>query len=226
VPVQSPASQADHSAESAAEIAVKYLGLIEYEIALQKQREIHAVVASEQAPNTLLLLEHPSVYTAGKRTQEFERPRNGTPVIDVDRGGRITWHGPGQLVGYPIIRLRNPRELVGFVRIIEGALIKVCDYFGINAVRVDDRSGVWVSDARGDRKIAAIGIRVASGVTMHGFALNVSPDLTPFAEIVPCGIDDASVSSLSIEAERDITIFETIPIVEKYVLEALSMVSL
>ena len=171
------------------------------------------------------MLEHPSVYTAGKRTQEFEKPSDGTPVINVDRGGRITWHGPGQLIGYPIIKLLKPTELVGFVRTLEGALIKVCDGFGLNAVRIDDRSGVWISDSRGDRKIAAIGIRVASGVTMHGFALNVSPDLAAFSQIVPCGIDDASVTSMAIELGRPIDIAEVAPFVEKYLLEALSKVS-
>lgn len=182
-------------------------------------------VTSGNHPNALLLLEHPSVYTAGKRTQEFEKPTDGTPVINVDRGGRITWHGPGQLVGYPIVKLLKPTELVGFVRTIEGALIKACDYFGINAVRIDGRSGVWVSDIKGDRKIAAIGIRVASGVTMHGFALNVAPDLSAFSQIVPCGIDDAAVTSMAVELKRNIDIAEVSPIVEKYLLEALGKVS-
>lgn len=172
-----------------------------------------------------MLLEHPSVYTAGKRTQAYEFPNDGTPVINVDRGGRITWHGPGQLVGYPIVKLLKPTELVGFVRTIEGALIKVCSDFGINAVRIDDRSGVWISDVKGDRKIAAIGIRVASGVSMHGFALNVSPDLTAFSQIVPCGIDDADVTSMAIELKREIDIAEVSPVVEKYLLEALGKVS-
>lgn len=172
-----------------------------------------------------MLLEHPSVYTAGKRTQAYEFPKDGTPVINVDRGGRITWHGPGQLVGYPIVKLLKPTELVGFVRTIEGALIKVCSDFGINAVRIDDRSGVWISDVKGDRKIAAIGIRVASGVTMHGFALNVAPDLAAFSQIVPCGIDDADVTSMAIELKREIDIAEVSPVVEKYLLEALGKVS-
>ncbi len=171
------------------------------------------------------MLEHPSVYTAGKRTQAFEMPTDGTPVVNVDRGGRITWHGPGQLVGYPIVKLLKPTELVGFVRTIEGALIKVCSDFGINAVRIDDRSGVWISDPTGDRKIAAIGIRVASGVTMHGFALNVDPDLAAFSHIVPCGIDDAAVTSMAVELKRTIDISEVSPIVEKYLTEALGKVS-
>lgn len=221
MPLQSPIN----AVQSASQIEVNHLGLLEYESALALQREIHLEVASGNRPNTLMLLEHPSVYTAGKRTQAFEFPNDGTPVINVDRGGRITWHGPGQLVGYPIVKLLKPTELVGFVRTIEGALIKVCSDFGINAVRIDDRSGVWISDVKGDRKIAAIGIRVASGVSMHGFALNVSPDLTAFSQIVPCGIDDADVTSMAIELKREIDISEVSPVVEKYLLEALGKVS-
>lgn len=201
------------------------MGLIEYESALALQRKIHSEVTLGNRPNTLLLLEHDSVYTAGKRTQDFEFPTDGTPVIKVDRGGRITWHGPGQLVGYPIVKLLKPTELVGFVRAIEGALIKVCGEFQINAVRVDGRSGVWLSDGKGDRKIAAIGIRVASGVSMHGFALNVTPDLHAFNQIVPCGIEDAAVTSMSLELGRSIDIAEVTPVVEKYLLEALGKVS-
>ena len=201
------------------------MGLIEYESALSLQRKIHSEVTLGNRPNTLLLLEHDSVYTAGKRTQDFEFPTDGTPVIKVDRGGRITWHGPGQLVGYPIVKLLKPTELVGFVRAIEGALIKVCGEFQINAVRVDGRSGVWLSDGKGDRKIAAIGIRVASGVSMHGFALNVTPDLHAFNQIVPCGIEDAAVTSMALELGRSIDIAEVTPVVEKYLLEALGKVS-
>ena len=199
---------------------------MEYEIALALQRKIHGEVASGTRVNTLLLLEHPSVYTAGKRTQSFELPTDGTPVVQVDRGGRITWHGPGQLVGYPIVKLLKPTELVGFVRTLESALIKVCAEVGVKALRVDGRSGVWISDSNGDRKIAAIGIRVASGVTMHGFALNVSPDLSKFSQIVPCGIDDAAVTSLAIELDRTVDIAEISPIVEKHLVEALGKVSL
>lgn len=221
MPLQSPAS----AVQSASQFEVNHLGLLEYQSALELQRKIHLEVASGNRPNTLLMLEHPSVYTAGKRTQAFEMPTDGTPVINVDRGGRITWHGPGQLVGYPIVKLLKPTELVGFVRTIEGALIKVCSDFGINAVRIDDRSGVWISDPRGDRKIAAIGIRVASGVTMHGFALNVDPDLAAFSQIVPCGIDDAAVTSMAVELKRAIDISEVSPIVEKYLTEALGKVS-
>ena len=214
------------TAQSAPKIVVDHIGLLDYESALALQREIHSEVVSKDRANTLLLLEHPSVYTAGKRTQSFEMPSDGTPVVQVDRGGRITWHGPGQLVGYPIVRLTKPTELVGFVRTLESALIKVCEEVGVNAQRVDGRSGVWVCDSKGDRKIAAIGIRVASGVTMHGFALNVSPDLSKFSQIVPCGIDDAAVTSLAVELARSVDVAEINPIVEKHLVEALGKVSL
>ena len=214
------------TAQSAPKIVVDHIGLLDYESALALQRKIHLEVVSRDRANTLLLLEHPSVYTAGKRTQSFEMPSDGTPVVQVDRGGRITWHGPGQLVGYPIVRLSKPTELVGFVRTLESALIKVCEEVGVNAQRVDGRSGVWVCDIKGDRKIAAIGIRVASGVTMHGFALNVSPDLSKFSQIVPCGIDDAAVTSLAVELARNVDMAEINPIVEKHLVEALGKVSL
>jgi len=210
---------------SSANIALSRHGLVDYQKAWDVQRTIHEEVASGSRPNTLLLLEHPSVYTAGRRTDDSERPTDGTAVIDVDRGGRITWHGPGQLVGYPIVKLQKPTELVGFVREIEGALIQVCADLGIPAVRVEGRSGVWIQDAQGDRKIAAIGIRVAKGVTMHGFALNVNPDLAAFRQIVPCGIADADVTSLEIELARSITIEEVAPLVERHVFESLKKVS-
>jgi lipoyl(octanoyl) transferase len=199
--------------------------LVEYEDALAVQRSIHSEVANGLRPNTLILLEHPSIYTAGKRTLDAERPGNGAKVLDVDRGGKITWHGPGQLVGYPIVRLSNPHELVGFVREIESGLIKVCAEFGITGVRVEGRSGVWIVDQKGERKVAAIGIRVASGTSMHGFALNVNPDLSAFDAIVPCGIADAAVTSLALELGREITIEEVFPFVEKYLYEALTKVS-
>jgi lipoyl(octanoyl) transferase len=211
--------------QSNASIALSRHGLVEYQKAWDVQRTIHEEVASGTRPNTLLLLEHPSVYTAGRRTDISERPNDGTPVIDVDRGGRITWHGPGQLVGYPIVKLHKPTELVGFVREIEAALIRVCEDLGIPALRVDGRSGVWIRDAKGDRKIAAIGIRVAKGVSMHGFALNVNPDLAAFAQIVPCGIADADVTSLEVELARPITIDEVAPLVERHVFESLKKVS-
>ena len=208
-----------------ASIALSRHGLVEYQKAWDVQRTIHAEVVSGVRPNTLLLLEHPSVYTAGRRTDEAERPADGTPVIDVDRGGRITWHGPGQLVGYPIVKLQKPTELVGFVREIESALIRVCADLGITALRIEGRSGVWVKDDRGDRKVAAIGIRVAQGVTMHGFALNVNPDLTAFGQIVPCGISDADVTSLETELGRAITIDEVTPLLERHIFESLKKVS-
>ena len=211
--------------QSSANIALSRHGLVDYQKAWDVQRTIHDEVASGLRPNTLLLLEHPSVYTAGRRTDDAERPTDGTPVIDVDRGGRITWHGPGQLVGYPIVKLQNPTELVGFVREIEAALIMVCADLGISTVRIEGRSGVWVQDEQGDRKIAAIGIRVAKGVTMHGFALNVNPDLAAFRQIVPCGIADADVTSLEIELGRSIAIDEVAPLVERHVFESLKKVS-
>jgi len=198
---------------------------MEYIEALELQRALHSEIAEDQRENTLVLVEHPSVYTAGKRTQDHERPHDGTLVIDVDRGGKITWHGLGQLVGYPIIRLAKPTELVGFVREIESALIATCAELGLNTTRVDGRSGVWVVDSKGERKIAAIGIRVARGVTMHGFALNVEPDLNAFKAIIPCGIEDAVVTSLAIELGRSISIEEVLPVVEKYMYESLAKVS-
>jgi lipoyl(octanoyl) transferase len=198
---------------------------MEYLDALQLQRSLHHEIAESQRENTLLLVEHPSVYTAGKRTQDHERPNDGTPVIDVDRGGKITWHGLGQIVGYPIVRLAKPTELVGFVREIESALIATCLELGLETTRVEGRSGVWVVDRNGERKIAAIGIRVARGVTMHGFALNVEPDLTPFQAIIPCGIQDAAVTSLALELGRSISLEEVLPVVEKFMYESLAKVS-
>jgi lipoyl(octanoyl) transferase len=206
-------------------IALSRHGLVDYQKAWDLQREIHTEVASGSRPNTLLLLEHPSVYTAGRRTEDDERPTDGTPVIDVDRGGRITWHGPGQLVGYPIVKLLKPTELVGFVREIEAALIQVCADLALTAIRIEGRSGVWIQDARGDRKIAAIGIRVAKGTTMHGFALNVNPDLAAFRQIVPCGIADADVTSLEMELGRTITTDEVAPLIERHVSQSLKKVS-
>jgi lipoyl(octanoyl) transferase len=206
-------------------LALKRSGLVEYEEALAIQRKIHSEVSAGDRQNTLLLLEHPSIYTAGKRTLDEERPGNGARVLDVDRGGKITWHGPGQLVGYPIVRLSNPHELVGFVREIESGLIKACAEFGITGVRVAGRSGGWIVDEQGERKIAAIGIRVATGTSMHGFALNVNPDLSAFEAIIPCGISDAAVTSLALELGREITIDEVVPVVEKHLYEALTKVS-
>ena len=206
------------------EIRVIHAGLVEYHSALATQREIHSEVSQSLLGNTLILLEHPSVYTAGRRTLDSEKPMDGTPVVDVDRGGKITWHGPGQLVGYPIVRLANPHELVGFVRTIEAALIKVCEEFGIKTQCISKRSGVWVVDNRGERKIAAIGIRVAKGVTMHGFALNVNPDMSAFGQIIPCGIADADVTSLAKELGRDISVSEVAPLVQRHMIATLSKV--
>jgi lipoyl(octanoyl) transferase len=210
---------------ASAALALQLGGLIEYEEALGIQRRIHSEVSSGVRPNTLILLEHPAVYTAGKRTLDEERPHNGAPVINVDRGGKITWHGPGQLVGYPIVRLQDPHELVGFVREIEAGLINVCQDFGINGERIAGRSGVWVCDEKGERKIAAIGIRVASGTSMHGFALNVAPDLSAFSAIIPCGIADAEVTSMERELGRAITIEDVQPSVERHLFDALAKVS-
>ena len=191
---------------------------VEYERAWALQRELHARVVAGEAPDTVLLLEHPPVYTAGRRTHPADRPFDGTPVIDVDRGGRITWHGPGQIVGYPIVKLASPVDVVAYVRRLEEALIGVCADLGVTAGRVDGRSGVWIpADARGrERKVAAIGVRVAQGVTMHGFALNCDPDLSWFSRIVPCGIPDADVTSLTAELGRDVTVTEVLPLVERH----------
>ena len=192
-------------------------GLVEYTEAWAEQQRLHAARVADEVPDTVLLLEHPDVYTAGRRTEVWERPSDGTPVVDVDRGGKITWHGPGQLVGYPIVRLPEPVDVVAHVRRLESVLIDVCAAFGLTASRVDGRSGVWVpADERGpDRKVAAIGIRVAQGVTMHGFAINCDPDLTGFDRIVPCGIADAGVTSLSRELDRRIGVADVIDLVEE-----------
>ena len=188
---------------------------VEYLAAWELQREVHAQVVAGEIPDTVLLLEHPSVYTAGRRTEPHERPFDGTPVVDVDRGGKITWHGPGQLVGYPIVRLPDPIDVIAHVRRIEAMLIEVCSAFGVATQQVSGRSGVWVAaDSQGpDRKIAAIGIRVTQGVTMHGFALNCDNDLAFFDRIVPCGIRDAEVTTLTKELERDVTVAEVLPFV-------------
>ena len=179
---------------------------VSYSTALEQQRAVHAAVASGRAPDSVLLLEHPSVYTAGKRTEPHERPvGGGIPVIDVDRGGKLTWHGPGQLVGYPIVRLADPIDVVAYVRRLEELLIGVLDDFGIAGVRVDGRSGVWIERPGAPHdKIAAIGIRVADGVTMHGFALNCSNELEPYRAIIPCGIRDAGVTTMSRELGRTV----------------------
>ena len=206
-------------------LEIQDLGLIEYQSAWNLQKQIQQEVIELKSKNTLLLLQHPSVYTAGRRTEFADRPIDGTSVVDVDRGGKITWHGPGQLVGYPIVKLRKATELVGFVREIESGLIAVCHELGLEAVQIEGRSGVWIQDSQGDRKIAAIGIRVAQGVTMHGFALNVNPDLSAFRTIIPCGISDADVTSLEIELKKSITIDDVVPLVERHIFESLKKVS-
>ncbi len=235
---------------------------VEYQEAWQEQRRVHAARFADEIPDTCLLLEHPAVYTAGRRTADNERPLDGTPVIDVDRGGKITWHGPGQLVGYPILKLPRPVDVIAHVRRLEEALILACADFGLETTRVTGRSGVWVlgdpvesrkavpgltldldprlhddefdprlngpeyapsnaGQRREDRKLGAIGIRVAKGVTMHGFALNCDPDNTWFDRIVPCGIRDAGVTSLSNELGRDVSVAEVLPVVEKHLADVL-----
>ncbi|MFJ9794502.1 lipoyl(octanoyl) transferase LipB [Streptomyces sp. NPDC101145] len=235
---------------------------VDYLDAWEKQREVHAARFADEVPDTCLLLEHPPVYTAGRRTEDSERPLDGTPVVDVDRGGKITWHGPGQLVGYPILKLPRPVDVVAHVRRLEEALIRTAAEFGLETTRVEGRSGVWVlgdpveerpsfgglsldfdprltdeefdprlsgpeyapsnaGQRREDRKLAAIGIRVAKGVTMHGFALNVNPDNTWFDRIVPCGIRDAGVTSLAGELGREVTIAEVLPVVERHLRDVL-----
>jgi len=198
-------------------VKVQKLGVVDYLSAWEMQKQIAEEVLTGKIESTLLLLQHPSVYTAGRRTQLSDRPLDNTPVIDVDRGGKITWHGVGQLVGYPIIKLKNSADVVGFVRELENALIQVCEEFGITAQRYCERSGVWVRDEKGDRKIAAIGLRVAKGVSTHGFALNVNPDLSAYLKIIPCGIPDAKVTSLSAELGEQITIEQVMPVLQKYI---------
>lgn len=222
---------------------MRWLGTVDYLTAWEEQRRLNEAVRAGDEPDTVLLLEHPSVYTAGKRTKPSDRPTDGTPVVDVDRGGEITWHGPGQLVGYPILtlpgaRTGQPVDVVAYVRRVEQMLIDVCAELGVYSTRVDGRSGAWVpadrpvaasglidiaavADAAGvpmrpDRKIAALGIRVVRGVTLHGFALNCDPDLRAFDKIVPCGIRDAGVTSLSAELGRDVTVAEVLPVVRRH----------
>ena len=188
-------------------------GLVPYDEGLRLQRALHAEVVAGTAPDTVLLLEHEPVFTAGKRTEPWERPLGGdVPVVDVDRGGKITWHGPGQVTGYPVLRLAEPVDVVAYVRALEQVLIDVCADLGLDTGRVAGRSGVWTPD--GARKVAAIGIRVARGVTMHGFALNGDPDLSAYDAIVPCGIADATVTSLSAELGRDVPVAEVLPLLE------------
>jgi lipoyl(octanoyl) transferase len=186
------------------------------------QRRIHAWRVADEVPDSCLLLEHQPVYTAGKRTAASDRPSGdpGAPVIDVDRGGRITWHGPGQLTAYPIIKLREPLDVVAYVRALEEAMIRACAEFGVAAVRVAGRSGAWIP-GNPDRKAGAIGARVARGVTMHGLALNCDCDLSWYDRIVPCGIRDAGTTTLSAEAGRLVTVADVMPVLERHLAEAL-----
>ena len=199
---------------------------VEYVAAWDLQREVHARVVAGESSDTVLLLEHPPVFTAGKRTEPHERPADpgGAPVIDVDRGGKITFHGPGQLVGYPIMTLPDHVKVVDYVRRVEEALIGVCRDFGVTTARIPGRSGVWLrADSRGpERKVAAIGIRVSRGVTMHGFALNCDVDLGWYDRFVPCGIADAGVTSLSTELGHPVTVSDVLPTVERYLTEYLA----
>ncbi|MBO1750622.1 lipoyl(octanoyl) transferase LipB [Actinotalea sp. BY-33] len=201
--------------------------LTEYAPVWHQQRELHAAVVAGRAPDTVLLVEHESVYTAGRRTASWDRPTDGTPVVDVDRGGRITWHGPGQLVAYPVVRLAEPVDVVAYVRALEQAVMDTCAELGLPTQRVEGRSGVWLGaeggpGARRERKVAAIGVRVARGVTMHGLALNCRPDLGPFGRIVPCGITDADVTSLTAELGREVTIEEVEPVLRAHLGDALA----
>ncbi len=196
---------------------------VDYERAWDLQRRVHGQRVAGQTCDTCLLLEHQAVYTAGKRTDPLDRPvgNPGAPVIETDRGGKITWHGPGQLVGYPIVALPQPIDVVGYVRLVEQALIGVCADLGVQAGRVEGRSGVWVTrPGEPDRKVAAIGIRVARGVTMHGFALNCDCDLAWFDKIVPCGIRDAGVTSLSVQARHRVSVAEALPVVQRQLASA------
>lgn len=206
------------------------LGLVPYEDAWALQREVHAARVADEVPDTVLLLEHPPTYTAGKRTEPWEKPLDGTPVIDVDRGGKITWHGPGQLTGYPIVKLppldpagaggrEGMVDVVAHVRRLEQLLTAVCGDLGLATTTVEGRSGVWTTD--GARKVAAIGVRVSRGVTMHGFALNCDPDLTWFDRIVPCGITDATATSLTRELDRRVGVDDVLPVVEHHLEEVL-----
>jgi lipoyl(octanoyl) transferase len=192
-------------------VQTRRLGTVPYDEAWRLQQCVHAEVVAG-GEDVALLLEHPPVYTAGKRTEPWERPQDGTPVVDVDRGGKITWHGPGQLTGYPIVRLAERLDVIAYVRSLEQVLIDSCAELGLPTGRVAGRSGVWT--VGGARKVAAIGIRVARGVTMHGFALNCDPDLTAYDRIVPCGIADATVTSLSRELGRAVRVQDALPLLE------------
>jgi lipoyl(octanoyl) transferase len=203
-------------------VDVRRLGSVDYRTAWRLQREF-ADARAAGGPDTLLLLEHPAVYTAGRRTAPHERPVDGTPVVDTDRGGKITWHGPGQLVGYPIVGLAEPLDVVNYVRRLEESLIRVCTDLGLPVGRVDGRSGVWcpAGDTGPARKVAAIGVRVSRAITLHGFALNFDCELGAFSAIVPCGIADAGVTSLSAELKRRVGVADVADRVADAVVDAL-----
>lgn len=192
---------------------------VDYDAGWDLQRQIHAEVASGARPDTVIFLEHTPVYTAGKRTEDSERPQDGTPVIDVDRGGKITWHGPGQLIGYPIMQLPRPIDVVGYVRWLEQVLIDSIAEFGLFTERVEGRSGVWAPLDGTHVKVAAIGIRVADHTTMHGFALNCNNSLQPYETIIACGIRDATVSTLSTLLNREITPQMAAEVIQKHLKE-------
>jgi lipoyl(octanoyl) transferase len=208
------------------ELLFQEIGTIDYLDAWELQREVHAKVVAGEQPDTVLLLEHPPVFTAGKRTDPHERPvdTDGAPVVDVDRGGKITFHGPGQLVAYPIVRLPSHVKVVDFVRRLEEAMIRACADFGVTTARVPGRSGAWLqADARGEeRKVGAIGLRVSKGVTMHGIALNCDVDLGWYDRFVPCGISDAGVTTLSAETGRDVTVAEALPVLRRQIVRYLA----
>jgi len=198
-------------------LEVEQLGTdVDYQTAWDYQKRVHAEVVSGERGDTILLLEHSPVYTAGKRTEIHERPITGAPVVDVDRGGKITWHGPGQIVGYPIVRLGDPIDVVAHVRRIEEMLMRVCSEFAVVTEQVEGRSGVWVTSPTPARKIAAIGIRVSQGVTLHGFALNCNNSLEAFNSIVPCGIIDATVTTLSSELGREVAPSTVLPVLHAH----------
>ena len=197
--------------------------LADFEETWALQRAVHAEVVAGTLPSTVLIVEHAPVYTAGRRTRQAERPTDGHQVVDVDRGGKITWHGPGQLVAYPIVTLADPVDVVAYVRLLEDAVVAVCHNLGLETVRVEGRSGVWCAPTADlpARKVCAIGVRVARGVTMHGLALNCDADLAHYAPIVPCGIADAGVTTLSLELGRTVTVTEVAPLLEVHLRERL-----
>ena len=193
---------------------IRRLGSVPYDEGWALQQQLHQQVVDGLSGDVVLLLEHEPVYTAGKRTQLWERPTDGSRVVDVDRGGKITWHVPGQITGYPILRLPDPVDVVDYVRRLEQVLIDVCAELGLATDRVAGRSGVWTLD--GARKVAAIGIRVSRGVTMHGFALNCDNSLAAYDAIVACGIADAGVTTLSAELGRPVPVSEVLPLLERH----------